>query len=102
MTVHDHIAPGLAFPATEPVAAPVERASVHQRHATIPGWALEALVWVGIVGLGAAVRWPNLWLIPTFTDETAEALRGMAIYRGEIAPLTNDIAYIGALWNYVL
>ncbi len=61
-----------------------------------------------LVGLGAAmaaaaiVRWPNLWLIPTFTDETLEARLAIQIYRGQAAPLTNVDPYIGALWNYLL
>ena len=54
------------------------------------------------VGIAAALRWPNLWLIPTFTDETNEARLAVAIYRGQAAPLTNVDPYIGALWNYLL
>ena len=102
MTVHDHVAPSLAAPVAEPAPVAAGRARSAVRGTTVPAWALEAAVWLGIVALGAAVRWPNLWLIPTITDETGEALRAIAIYRGEIAPLTNVDGYIGAFWNYAL
>ena len=48
------------------------------------------------------VRWPNLWLIPAFSDETREAALAMAIYHGQAAPLTNVNPYIGAFWNYLV
>ena len=53
-------------------------------------------------GSPAAARWPNLWLIPTFTDETIEVKLAYDIARGQAAPLTNVDPYIGALWNWVL
>jgi 4-amino-4-deoxy-L-arabinose transferase-like glycosyltransferase len=56
----------------------------------------------GLLVLAAAIRWPNLWLIPPFTDETLEAALAMRIYLGQAAPLTNVEPYIGALWNYLL
>jgi hypothetical protein len=40
--------------------------------------------------------------VPRFTDETDEVMRGLAIARGEMFPLTNVDAYIGPLWNYIL
>lgn len=49
-----------------------------------------------------AVRWPYLWLIPRFTDETLEVLHSLAIARGEHWPLTNYDSYYGALFNYLL
>jgi 4-amino-4-deoxy-L-arabinose transferase-like glycosyltransferase len=55
-----------------------------------------------LLAFAAAVRWPNLWLIPAFTDETIEARLAIAIFRGEAFPLTNVEPYIGAFWNYLV
>src|SRR6266508_3761564 len=55
-----------------------------------------------LVALALAVRWPYLWDIPRFTDETDEALLGLQIARGQTLRLTNQDPYIGALWNYLL
>src|SRR5437879_6176689 len=40
--------------------------------------------------------------VPRFTDETDEVMRGLAIARGEMFPLTNVDSYIGPLWNYLV
>ena len=58
--------------------------------------------WSRLLGIAAAARWPNLWLIPTFTDETIEVKLAYDIARGRSAPLTNVDPYIGAFWNWVL
>lgn len=58
--------------------------------------------WLALAALAAAVRWPQLQMIPPYTDETEESLRAWAIYLGELRPLVNDEPYIGALWNYVV
>ena len=63
---------------------------------------LEAAAVVALVVLAALVRWPNYLTVPPFTDETEEALRAWAIAQGEIRPLTNIDAYIGALWGYLV
>src|SRR5687768_14426239 len=64
---------------------------------------LETLVVLAaVLGIAGAARWPNLWLIPTFTDETIEVKLAYDIARGQIAPLTNVDPYIGSLWNWVL
>jgi glucose/arabinose dehydrogenase/4-amino-4-deoxy-L-arabinose transferase-like glycosyltransferase len=57
---------------------------------------------VGLLVVAAIARAPYLWDIPRFTDETAEAVIGLRIARGEAFPLTNRDPYIGALWNYLL
>ena len=62
----------------------------------------DLVVLVAVLGIAAAARWPNLWLIPTFTDETLEVRLALQILRGEVLPLTNVDPYIGAFWNYVL
>jgi 4-amino-4-deoxy-L-arabinose transferase-like glycosyltransferase len=64
---------------------------------------LETIVVVAaLLGIAGAARWPNLWLLPTFTDETIEVKLAYQIARGEIAPLTNVDPYIGSLWNWLL
>ena len=60
------------------------------------------VVLAALLGIAGAARWPNLWLIPTFTDETIEVKLAYDIARGQVAPLTNVDPYIGALWNWVL
>jgi 4-amino-4-deoxy-L-arabinose transferase-like glycosyltransferase len=62
----------------------------------------SVVVLAGLLGIAAAARWPNLWLIPTFTDETIEVKLAYDIARGQAAPLTNVDPYIGALWNWLL
>jgi 4-amino-4-deoxy-L-arabinose transferase-like glycosyltransferase len=60
------------------------------------------LLAAALLGLAGAARWPNLWLIPTFTDETIEVKLAYEIARGQAAPLTNVDPYIGAFWNWLL
>lgn len=60
------------------------------------------MILAALLGIAAAARWPNLWLIPTFTDETIEVKLAYEIARGGAAPLTNVDPYIGALWNWAL
>lgn len=56
----------------------------------------------GLALLALAVRWPNLWLIPRYTDETLEVLHSLAIVRDGARPLTNYDSYYGALYNYAV
>src|SRR6188508_2685065 len=62
----------------------------------------EAALLVGLVAVAALVRWPNVHVVPPYTDETEEALRAWAIVQGEFRPLVNVDSYIGALWSYVV
>jgi len=82
-------------------------AAIAPRWAALRHWlarpeALEVVVLCAVVGIAATARWPGLWLIPTFTDETLEVRLAIQILRGETLPLTNVDPYIGAFWNYVL
>ena len=63
---------------------------------------LEAAAVLALVIVAALIRWPNFMTVPPFTDETEEALRAWAIAQGELRPLTNVDAYIGALWGYLV
>ena len=70
------------------------------------GLARDALLDVGgtaaLLLTAAVARYPNLWVAPRFRDETFEALRALAIYRGQLAPLTNIEPYIGSFFNYAV
>ena len=57
---------------------------------------------LGLVALAVAIRVPYLWQVPRFTDELQEMLWALAIYRGEILPLTAVDSYYGPLWSYLL
>lgn len=63
---------------------------------------LELALVVGLVLVAAAVRLPQVHVVPPYTDETEEALRAWRIAEGELRPLVNVDAYIGALWSYVV
>ena len=59
--------------------------------------------WAPLVGLGVlafAIRWPYLWDIPQFTDETFDGLVSYGIYQGK-RPLVGVNAYTGAFHYYV-
>ena len=65
-------------------------------------WRLEALLVAALVALALAVRWPHLWSVPRFTDETLEVLHSLQIVREGARPLTNYDSYYGALYNYLV
>jgi 4-amino-4-deoxy-L-arabinose transferase-like glycosyltransferase len=65
-------------------------------------WRLDLLLVAGLAGLALLVRWPSLWLVPRFTDETLEVLHSLAIVRDGARPLTNYDSYYGALYNYLV
>ena len=79
------------------VARPWPEPGRARPHAWLPRLLLAALLL-----LAAAVRLRMLMAVPSFTDETDEVLRGLAIARGHLLPLVNDDAYIGALFNYLI
>jgi 4-amino-4-deoxy-L-arabinose transferase-like glycosyltransferase len=73
----------------------VDPSSSARRLCTVTASVLVAVVAVGL----------RLWQlrdVPRLTDETDEVMRGLAIARGELLPLTNVDAYIGPLWSYLL
>ena len=65
-------------------------------------WRLDLTLATGLALLALVVRWPNLWLVPRFTDETLEVLHSLAIVRDGARPLTNYDTYYGSLYNYVV
>src|SRR4051812_44597701 len=76
----------------------VQRAS---RALAAGGVRVDLLLAGAVAILAAVVRWPYLWLVPRFTDETLEVLHSLAIVRDGARPLTNYDSYYGALYNYV-
>ena len=52
--------------------------------------------------VAAAARYPYLWSVPRFRDETFNALRALEIYRGQLAPLTDVELYMGSFFNYAV
>lgn len=62
----------------------------------------ERVLLAGLLLAAVAVRLPYLWQIPRFTDELQEILWALAIYRGEIRPLTAVDSYYGPLWSYLM
>jgi 4-amino-4-deoxy-L-arabinose transferase-like glycosyltransferase len=81
-----------------PALARAEPAAPRSR---LNGW-LVGLALVAIMLGAAVVRLRHLMSVPSFTDETDEVLRGLAIARGQLLPLVNDDAYIGAMFNYLV
>ncbi|MDP8924734.1 MAG: hypothetical protein M3O34_17915, partial [Chloroflexota bacterium] len=63
---------------------------------------VDATLATAIACVALVVRWPYLWTIPRFTDETLEVLHSLAIVRDGARPLTNYDSYYGALYNYVV
>src|SRR5438046_3112517 len=66
------------------------------------GVAVDLLLAGAVAILAAVVRWPYLWLVPRFTDETLEVRASLAIVREGARPLTNYDTYYGALYNYLV
>ncbi len=67
-----------------------------------PAIGQEAALLVGLVAAALAVRLPYLQVVPRFRDETFNALRALAIYRGQLAPLTDVELYMGSFFNYAV
>ncbi|MCC6175783.1 MAG: glycosyltransferase family 39 protein [Chloroflexi bacterium] len=67
-----------------------------------PGPHVDLMLALGIGLVALAVRWPYLWIVPRFTDETLEVLHSLAIVREGARPLTNYDSYYGALYNYAV
>ena len=88
----------LAAPASGPSTTPApDRAG-----SAWQGTVRDLAVVIGLALVAALVRWPNVHVVPPYTDETEEALRAWAIVQGELRPLVNVDSYIGALWSYVV
>ncbi|MFN0073285.1 MAG: phospholipid carrier-dependent glycosyltransferase [Chloroflexota bacterium] len=65
-------------------------------------WILDGVLCLGLLALGAALRWPQLWNIPVFTDEWDEIAVSLDIIRIGARPLTNADPYYGALTSYLM
>lgn len=64
--------------------------------------ALDTAALIGLVLLALALRWPDLMLVPRFTDELLEVQPGIQIARGQAFPLVNWQPHIGAMFNYLV
>jgi hypothetical protein len=65
-------------------------------------WLIDAIVCAGLLVVGTALRWPELWNIPVFTDEWDEIAVSLHILRDGARPLTNADPYYGALTSYLM
>jgi hypothetical protein len=63
---------------------------------------VEIVAVAAIVVAAALVRWPDLMMVPRFTDESSEVMLGVRIARGEAFPLVNWHPHIGAAFNYLV
>src|SRR6188472_1819590 len=104
MTVPAPASPAPPAQAAAPVL-PAAAQPVEQSPAAGRGWLLYGLrAWWPLLLLAVvafAVRWPNLWYIPQFTDEVFDAQVAYGIWEGK-RPLTGVNAYTGALFYYLL
>ena len=66
------------------------------------GYRVDIVLVTALAALAGLIRWPYLWLIPRFTDETLEIQASLAIVRDGTRPLTNYDSYYGALYNYLV
>jgi len=82
---------------SERLAEELQRSPVSSRTAS-----RESLLLGGILVVALVLRLPYLWDVPRFTDELQEILWSLAIYRGEIMPLTAVDSYYGPLWSYLM
>src|SRR5215216_5776486 len=64
------------------------------------GWIAAWWPFVLLALVAFAVRWPNLWYIPQFTDEVFDAQVSYDILQGK-RPLTGVNAYTGAFHYYL-
>src|SRR5919201_6011921 len=62
----------------------------------------EAPPLLGLTLLALAIRWPNLQMIPAFSDEVDEIYRSLLVAQGKLVALTNVDGYNGSLWNYLV
>jgi len=66
----------------------------------LPGWLVAWWPYLLLAAVAVAVRWPNLWYIPQFTDEVFDAQVSFDILQGK-RPLTGVNAYTGAFHYYL-
>lgn len=74
----------------------------HAARARIATAAVPLIALAAVLAVAAALRWPNLQLVPHVTDESAEVLFARAIAFDGARPLTHTDAYDGPWWPYLL
>src|SRR4051794_22203423 len=62
----------------------------------------ESVTVCGLLLAALLIGLPYIQEVPRFTDELQEILWALAIYRGEIRPLTAVDSYYGPVWSYLL
>ena len=67
-----------------------------------PAWAVDAALAAVLFVAALAIRFPNLMLMPAFTDETGEVLHALPILHGTPILLTNADPYYGSIFNYMV
>jgi hypothetical protein len=82
------------------LAAPVSELSEEQPSSIGHARLLARVPLIGLALVAFAVRWPYLWFLPQFTDETFDGLVSYGIYQGK-RPLTGVNAYTGAFHYYL-
>ncbi|MCC6179526.1 MAG: glycosyltransferase family 39 protein [Chloroflexi bacterium] len=85
-----------ASPDAGPARGPAQQATRSR------GWSILAEAWplLLLAAVAVAVRLPNLWYIPQFTDEVFDAQVSYGIYQGK-RPLIGVNAYTGAFHYYL-
>jgi 4-amino-4-deoxy-L-arabinose transferase-like glycosyltransferase len=87
--------------ASPPVALDRPAARANREASTAwTGWLARTWPFLLLAVVAFAVRWPNLWYIPQFTDEVFDAQVSFDILQGK-RPLTGVNAYTGAFHYYV-
>ncbi|MFN8634520.1 MAG: hypothetical protein U0893_11740 [Chloroflexota bacterium] len=88
-------------PSTSEQSAQRSRADLSgPRRAPLTRWLLDWWPLLVLAAVAFAIRWPNLWYIPQFTDEVFDAQVSYGIWEGK-RPLIGVNAYTGAFHYYL-
>jgi 4-amino-4-deoxy-L-arabinose transferase-like glycosyltransferase len=95
---------GLSAPAHRSRATTVSipRSAVWLTRVSLSTTAVEVAAVSALALIALAVRWPELMVVPRFTDEGAEVILGWHIAQGHQLPLVNWQPHIGAFFNYLV
>jgi 4-amino-4-deoxy-L-arabinose transferase-like glycosyltransferase len=88
-----NVAVAAASPRTDAVSAPRTRTGV--------GLLADAATTLALLVVAALVRYPYIYVVPRFRDETFNATVALQVYRGE-PKWTDHEPYISSLFNYIV